>query len=272
METFDEDDLSFVEQEIVQISIENLHVCFVSSFEVRDEEKTKYRIVLRQLSKEVHSVIKTFDDFFQFKTEIRKQFSSKTFPSFPPRLLPGFESTLKDNYSRKDQFNELLTFIMQDEQLRHSDLFSSFLGYKINFEGFIKEGFLWKEDLGAIVKSWKKRWFILSKQYLSYYEEEEDKTRILKGSMELNRVSNIEITNYRTNITPTLCVTVKNPSRTYYIVSESGFFIDPSNTKNKSENDYYTAEDQELNDWRYSLVEACKGLRPKDISLHIHTH
>lgn len=82
----------------------------------------------------------------------------------------------------------------KDEQLRHSEVFSSFLGYKINFEGFIKEGFLWKEgtfniehisiqhslisisfsslnEEGAIVKSWKKRWFVLGKEYLSYYEE-----------------------------------------------------------------------------------------------------
>jgi len=264
-----EDDLSFVEQEIVQISIENLHVCFVSSFEVKDEEKTKYRVVLRQLSKEIYSTTKTFDDFFQFKTEIRKEFGNKIFPSFPPRLLPGFETTLKDNYGRKDQFNDLLTFIMQDEQLRHSDVFSTFLGYKINFEGFIKEGFLWKE--GAIVKSWKKRWFVLSKEYLSYYELEGDKVRILKGSVELNRVSNIEILNYRTTITPTLCITVKNPLRTYYIVSENGFLLDPSNVKNKSEYNE-RKEDLELNDWRSCLVEACKGLRPKDISLHIHTH
>lgn len=32
-------DLSFVE-EIAQMSIENVYVCFVSSFEVKDEEKT----------------------------------------------------------------------------------------------------------------------------------------------------------------------------------------------------------------------------------------
>lgn len=44
------------------------------------------------------------------------------------------------------------------------------------------EGFLWKKGTGSSAlgrKNWKKRWFILDNQILSYYEDFNDTTGIV---------------------------------------------------------------------------------------------
>jgi len=80
----------------------------------------------------------------------------------------------------------------------------------------VKSGFLTKE--GGNVKNWKKRWFILGKETLSYYRSEQS-LRIL-GVINLKEVTNIEIiTNQRKRRGVDL-IEVTTPRRIYYIYAD----------------------------------------------------
>jgi len=84
--------------------------------------------------------------------------------------------------------------------------------------GVLKQGFLTKE--GAVRRNWKKRWFVLTADSISYYKGEKDVGKKEKdlGTFKLLEVNTVNPTNYKKQ---QFCLAVATPKRTYYMCAES---------------------------------------------------
>lgn len=84
--------------------------------------------------------------------------------------------------------------------------------------GILKAGFLTKE--GAVRRNWKKRWFVLTADAISYYKAEKDVGKKEKelGVFRLTEVSTVNPTNYKKQ---QFCLAVATPKRTYYMCAET---------------------------------------------------
>lgn len=84
--------------------------------------------------------------------------------------------------------------------------------------GILKNGFLTKE--GAVRRNWKRRWFVLTADTISYYKAEKDTNRDGKdlGTIFLKEVSTVNPTNYKKQ---QFCLAVATPKRTYYLCADS---------------------------------------------------
>ena len=74
-------------------------------------------------------------------------------------------------------------------------------------------GFLVKE--GAVVKSWKKRYFVLKNEELAYSKK--DNTDNL-GSIDMADVKSVTAVEYKKKKS---CFAVETPKRTYYLVADT---------------------------------------------------
>jgi len=89
--------------------------------------------------------------------------------------------------------------------------------HKMSITGARKEGYLVKE--GWKVKNWKKRWFVLGKETLSYYRSQKS----------LKKVLGVVILKEITEVTPTTVkkkgsgytLQIITPRRTYFVVAET---------------------------------------------------
>lgn len=79
----------------------------------------------------------------------------------------------------------------------------------------LKAGYLTKE--GQVRKSWKKRWFILKNDTLSYYKNETNNKKEY-GTISLKDITSVSPTNYKKR---QFCLALSTHKRTYYILSES---------------------------------------------------
>jgi len=78
-----------------------------------------------------------------------------------------------------------------------------------------KEGYLTKE--GLKVKNWKKRWFVLGKETLSYYTNHKSLKKVL-GVISLAEIGEVSQTNGKKK---DFCLQLVTRRRVYYVVAES---------------------------------------------------
>jgi len=88
----------------------------------------------------------------------------------------------------------------------------------------LKQGYLTKE--GGNVRSWKKRWFILGNQTLSYYKNENQLNKIL-GVIQLKEVSYVENKmSIKRKKKGEMTLHVVTPNRNYYMIAETHEVLD----------------------------------------------
>lgn len=80
----------------------------------------------------------------------------------------------------------------------------------------LKSGFLTKE--GVVRKNWKKRWFVLRANELTYYKSQKDESKKGQGAITVREVTTVSPSNYKNK---QYCLAVATPKRTFYLVAEN---------------------------------------------------
>jgi len=106
-----------------------------------------------------------------------------------------------------------------------------------------KEGYLVKE--GYNVKNWKKRWFVLGKETLTYYRNQKSLKKV-QGVISLRDISCVEISAQYKKKQDVLLITT--PRRTYYALADNRALLDEWRTQIDNQVNHLNNKSSNLDD------------------------
>lgn len=185
-------------QQVVSSSQPKKLQLVVTGYEIRLDSSftpfAAYLIAVRDGRKQ-WKVFRRYNQFYELDAKLREKFPSERdkLPSLPGKHHNFFRNSStnpKVISERKGLLDKYLTEVLKVDAIARSKILKRWLDPGINpgqfsFSNPDKAGFLWKE--GHVVRSWRKRWFVLCDNLLYYMREKESNEPVgivpLRGSV-----------------------------------------------------------------------------------------